>query len=203
MHNKNGYEENVSAVTLKSVSGHAILAVGPPQVGENGIMIYPRLQSDGTYLIAMPVKGDLVLPSTVVKPIFLTFSGEKTSEPELTFATYNEFGGKLSEGTFKLSDPISKVNEADNGGIIEMMVYPNPASHTASVTFNLPSVITDATITLYDLLGKPIVNILQNGTLDTGTHLFNFDISGFTSGTYYIELKSQKHTESINFTISK
>lgn len=203
MHNKNGYDENVSAITLKPNTNHTILAAGPPQDGENGITLFPRLQADGTYFIAMPATGDLALPSTVVKPIFLTFAGDNTTEPELTFATYNEFGAKLGEGTFKLSDPISKVNESGNSGMIDMLVYPNPASHSASVSFTLPFILDNAVISVFDILGRPVANVMQNGNLDSGTHIFNFDTSNLSTGTYYIEIRSNKLTESINFTISK
>jgi uncharacterized repeat protein (TIGR01451 family) len=203
MHNKNGYDENVSAISLKGISKHSVLAVGPPQVGKNGILIYPRLQEDGTYLIAMPASGSSALPGTVVKPIFLTFAGDGTTDPELSFITYNEQDGKLSEGTFKLSDPISKVNESGEESGIGMLVYPNPASKSASISFNISQVISSVNIKVYDLLGNQVASVLTNGTLDTGTHIFNFDTGGLSAGNYIIELSSPKLVQNASFIIKK
>jgi hypothetical protein len=151
----------------------------------------------------MPAVGNLVLPSMIVKPIYVTFSGASNTDPELQFATYNEFGGKLSEGTFKLSDPISKVNETESGSGIAMLVYPNPASHTATITINLDYFVTNATINIYDLFGRKVGNILENGNLEKGSHIFNFNINDLSSGAYYIEINSGNMKETLNFNITK
>lgn len=203
LHNSNGYEENISTLGLKSLGNHQIIAVGPPQIGKNGVLVQPRIQDDGTYVISLPSTGDLILPSVVVKPIYLTFSGETTSEPELTFTTYNEFGATISSGNLKLTDPISKVYEGNNSGGIELSVYPNPASHSATISFNNIEMIANATITLYDVLGKPVQTILTNSNLDTGIHIFNMNLNGLPTGVYFIDLKSEKYNVSSSFTIGK
>lgn len=204
LHNNNSYTENTAAFSIKPTTNHRLIAVGPPQEGIDGTLLYPRVQSDGTFIIALPSNGDVIVPSTVVKPIFLTFSGISDSDPQFDFTTYNESGTVISVGNVALSDPISKVNESGgSSGMIDMLVYPNPTGNSASVSFTLPYMLSDATISVFDLLGRPVANIVQNGTLDSGTHIFNFDTSNLSTGTYYIELMSSKVTESINFTISK
>ncbi|OGU60310.1 MAG: hypothetical protein A2X64_03710 [Ignavibacteria bacterium GWF2_33_9] len=202
LHNKNGYDENIAAVSINTVGDYEILAVGPPQSNESGVTIMPRLQDDGTYLISIPESGMMVLPGTVVKPIFLTISGVTDVDPEINFITFNEFGSVLSEGTFKLSDPISIVND-NSQNEIGMTVYPNPVSNSATLTFSLTSDLRNATISIYDLLGNKVDELFMEGNLDSGTHLLNFNTMNMMNGSYFIKLTSQDKQDIIKFTIVK
>lgn len=203
LHNNNNYSENTAAISITPTTNHKILAAGPPQEGTNGTLLYPRVLDDGTFVISIPAQGNVIAPSTVVKPIFLTFSGAADSDPEFDFSTYNESGTLITQGNAKLSDPISKVKEEQGGGIIDMSVFPNPSSNLISVSLTVPYIISDANISVYDLFGRKLGVILNNSVMDSGTHIFNFDISNLISGTYYVELRSSKVTESKSFIIKK
>jgi uncharacterized lipoprotein YddW (UPF0748 family) len=65
--------------------------------------------------------------------------------------------------------------------------YPNPFNPTTTISFNLPET-GDVTLTIYDLLGRKIANLID-GRLLSGEHSFNFDGSGLSSGVYIYKLQ--------------
>jgi hypothetical protein len=90
--------------------------------------------------------------------------------------------------------------KADNQGM-KLTCYPNPVSHSTTISFNL----TRNEITLLRILnlqGKEVAKIVE-GSLEQGLHSWQFDVSGLTSGVYVCQLISGENSEKIKLIIAK
>ena len=85
--------------------------------------------------------------------------------------------GKLDVGTSPLHSPKKS-----------LMIYPNPAAGTASLTFNTGSART-ATIYLLDMSGRRFL-LFEGSLRDSGPHTINADISSFAPGLYLVEMQT-------------
>lgn len=64
-------------------------------------------------------------------------------------------------------------------------VLPNPASGRASVRLVTEAQPSQATVSVYDALGRRVA-VLHDGPLAAGAHTFTLDTSGMPSGTYVV-----------------
>lgn len=71
----------------------------------------------------------------------------------------------------------------------DFTVYPNPASNTATVNFQLEST-GNVNISIIDLQGKILYNY-ETGKLLQGTHQHKIDFSDFENGIYYCRILSE------------
>jgi len=87
------------------------------------------------------------------------------------------------------------VDEFENGSFV---FYPNPASNfvTISLKDNSNSI---SSITVYDLLGKMILQKTANDAVTTDT----VDLSSVNSGIYFIEVQSENNTKVVKKLIVK
>ncbi len=85
---------------------------------------------------------------------------------------------------------VEEMNVPDN--LIISEVYPNPASHSASVeiTASLPCKIE---VTIYSSSGKPIEKI-ENRSLTVGSQILQLDVGELSMGIYYICFRTQNKT---------
>ncbi len=70
----------------------------------------------------------------------------------------------------------------------DLIVIPNPASGTASLSFQLPS-SEPCTISIYNEDGIVVRQVLRE-MLPSGTHLIQCPVSGLPNGSYFIELQT-------------
>lgn len=70
--------------------------------------------------------------------------------------------------------------------------YPNPFNPIVNFSVNIGNSGT-VTLTVFNLLGQPVDNIYQ-GLLETGLHNFRWNASGRSTGIYFIQLESDKHS---------
>src|SRR4030095_13952348 len=78
-------------------------------------------------------------------------------------------------------------------------VYPNPASGSATVTYQLAST-GDITLSLLDVTGREVRNIL-NGKKETGIHLMNLDVSTLSKGLYFLNLRTPNSDITTRFVV--
>ncbi len=66
-------------------------------------------------------------------------------------------------------------------------VYPNPFNSSANVSWTLdrPGVVS---LTMYDLLGRPVRTVFADQTMTAGEHSISVDGHGLASGTYILNL---------------
>lgn len=67
--------------------------------------------------------------------------------------------------------------------------YPNPFNPTTAISFTLPE-SGNVSLKVFDVLGKEVSTLIDNEMKSRGTHLVNFNSTGFVSGVYYYSLKS-------------
>ena len=72
--------------------------------------------------------------------------------------------------------------------------YPNPFNPTTTIQFDLP---TDEfiSLTVYDILGRTVIEPVKNTIYQAGTYSIVFDGSQLSSGVYYYTLQAGKHNE--------
>jgi hypothetical protein len=100
---------------------------------------------------------------------------------------------------FLLDSPTEFLIYDENGQVIpntfQSKVFPNPAVTSTKLEIGFPEK-DNFEIHLYDISGK-FIQIVQNGELEKGTHLFPIDLSEQPPGTYLVIVHSQKYNETI------
>lgn len=75
-------------------------------------------------------------------------------------------------------------------------IYPNPTSDETTISLTLASNVP-VTITVNDVTGK-VVSTIENGkTLNAGTHNLALNTANYTSGVYYVTVKSGDYINTI------
>ena len=92
--------------------------------------------------------------------------------------------GETTVGNANIEKPIfAKLNQN----------FPNPFNPTTTISFELSEAST-TTLTVYDTLGR-IVTELVNTTLSEGSHSYNFEAPGLSSGIYFYKLNTNTGTQ--------
>jgi hypothetical protein len=93
-----------------------------------------------------------------------------------------------------------KVSEKNNGFIITN--YPNPAKDVTVITYSIPErgVIS---LSLYDLLGKKVGNVIDGEINESGTYETEYDTTPLPSGEYIYRLSMNGRVVSGKLTVSK
>jgi hypothetical protein len=81
-----------------------------------------------------------------------------------------------------------------------MMVYPNPASDDAQVTFQLKAP-TAASIVIRNLEGKVIQEIFNENNAAAGVYTAQLSLQQYASGIYLVELNTGKESKVVKLII--
>ncbi|MBN2281080.1 MAG: T9SS type A sorting domain-containing protein [Candidatus Marinimicrobia bacterium] len=86
--------------------------------------------------------------------------------------------------------PVAIEDEEIVTGQFELMQnYPNPFNPATVIKFALPKTAV-TTLTIYNMLGQEVVNLVNNQNYTAGQYEVNFDASHLTSGVYFYRLES-------------
>jgi hypothetical protein len=103
------------------------------------------------------------------------------------------------DGTVSYSDPIT-IGRPSVSRVEFQNTYPNPARQRVTARFTLPrSAAQDATLQLYDVLGREVRSIDVPG--EGGRHEQTLDVSGLPSGVYVLRLKAGGTAEARRLTV--
>lgn len=84
--------------------------------------------------------------------------------------------------------------------------YPNPFNPSTSITFELRT-SSNVTLSIYDLMGRLIVNLIEKSNYSIGNHTVVFNsnnlINQLTSGVYFYELKTDEYSLTKQMTLIK
>lgn len=150
------------------INDHKIYLIDPSGVDE--VSIYAGSSIGG-------IDGD-ISQATFNRPNGILFSEDETT------LYITDFGSKnlriITGVTLSVGD-----NKIKNS---EVQLYPNPSTDILNVRINT-SEIGDATLKVYDILGKTLFSseLILNGNLASTT----VDVSAWNSGTYFAEITSQ------------
>ena len=73
---------------------------------------------------------------------------------------------------------------------LQAQVYPLPANNTASLSYTFPQ-SQHVSLTLQDITGKQVNDILEEEMQTAGTHVVTFDVSRLAAGTYFLLLRGE------------
>lgn len=193
VNNTNGYEENISAISIKPTGNQKIIAVGPPSSLNGATYLIPQLLEDGSYIVTVPSQGIVsVEPGVLVKPIYITLAGVDETNAQIEFVTYDNNMQKISNGSLTLSNPISSIQQSESGnntsGYLDF-ITPNPAKTTATITFTLMNFTESVKLSVVDMQGKEVITVFSNKAFDRGSYIQNIDISKLVPGSYIVTLQ--------------
>ncbi|MEG1555400.1 MAG: M20/M25/M40 family metallo-hydrolase [Bacteroidales bacterium] len=89
--------------------------------------------------------------------------------------------------------PLS-ANQSVSHNLGKIQVYPNPASHSTNVSFNL-SENTTVAITLFDITGKQVSESIFTQTFPEGNHTITINLSELTAGVYFCKISTNQKSE--------
>jgi hypothetical protein len=90
---------------------------------------------------------------------------------------------------------------SDNSNSLNLNIYPNPASQSVNLEFNLQD-NSDVRINIYNLSGKLVYSETRNNT-GKGSHRAVLNTNTLTTGTYIIEIRAGRSTSSSRMVIVK
>jgi hypothetical protein len=73
--------------------------------------------------------------------------------------------------------------------------YPNPAASEIAFSFLLPN-DADVILTIYDVEGRKVANVISSKTMSQGFHKEIFSASGLLPGTYMCKFESGNFSKS-------
>lgn len=150
-------------------------------------------------------------------PIEISFDGKKTdfivwyeatddflkNLPPNILAKINPELAAISEQTdycdnapIEKNDAVMDVWSGCSGAIKNMRVFPNPATNSSKVEFNLED-SRKIWIAVYDLSGKLIKSLYKAVEYKKGNFDENLNLNGITSGMYYVLVKSDKGEQAL------
>jgi hypothetical protein len=77
--------------------------------------------------------------------------------------------------------------------------FPNPGQHRATVRYTLPRA-QDVTIALYDVLGRRVRTLVQDQKA-AGRYEQTVDLSGLSSGAYFLRMRAGNTTRTQRLTV--
>ncbi len=95
---------------------------------------------------------------------------------------------------------INVINRMSATGIKEIQglsawsLYPNPSAGDATIRYSL-NASAKITVQIYDLAGRVAYTENNIGQQDAGNHQLSLDLSALPSGTYFIRLNANAHSE--------
>ncbi|NUM51062.1 MAG: T9SS type A sorting domain-containing protein [Flavobacteriales bacterium] len=112
--------------------------------------------------------------------------------------------GTHGRGFFKSTSLVGiKDNDikADNTGVSQLSVYPNPVSNNGTVSFKLEK-NTETSIRIFDIRGQ-LMKEINSGNLSVGKQNVSFSVSDLPNGTYIMQLKTANETKTTKFVVVK
>lgn len=141
-------------------------------------------------------------------------SGPYTIEPkaEITVGFVYAFGNDVNELRNQISEArsrnvfaVSPIGRAVSDQVPQQTKlfqnYPNPFNASTQLRIDLEQ-STDLTLAVFDILGRK-VRVLAEGQFDAGSHFIRFNAGQLSSGTYFVQLRTEYGTDSIPITLVK
>ena len=200
LHNRNGSDEPIHRLTLRTEEGVKILAVGPGPIDDLAVIGFNSDVSNEQDAAAFDLgEGTATLTSEgTLGPIYITLAGA-TGSTDLEFTTLNDRGNVISEGTLTLTDNPSSVHDGSSvgtaGGVLLQEAFPNPAAQSAVIRFALPRAEQHVTLSLIDAAGREVIRLLDAASLRSGDHLLHLDATGLPTGAYFVTLRAGDQIE--------
>ena len=134
-------------------------------------------------------------PSGVDTSFGKAVAGYKLTGSDDSFLLYSYFAGM---GLYASRLCASTIGISNNGSEIPKEYslsqnYPNPFNPSTTIKFSLPK-LSNVKLIVYDVLGNEITT-LENGKLNPGNYIVDFNTSSLSSGVYFYKLTADNYTE--------
>ncbi len=110
---------------------------------------------------------------------------------------YENLGANTTYSFTEGEGYVTPVKDVDGNQIFEATVSPNPVSTTARLNLNFKKGQT-LSITIFNALGRQLEHS-DIGYLPPGEHLFEWDVSVFPDGIYFIKMESGEGVRTVKF----
>ncbi len=188
-----------------------IIAQGAPNVANLTIKCTSCCidHRDGCRCRCIGVFEETVLePGAVLRPMYITVSGAKQELLDAVEVEYELLEGDVivGRGRIRLEGAISGT-KGDNGGEAAAVrissLYPNPTGDAVTIGITASAPLSNATILLYDALGRLVGTLLEDATLPAGTTAVPVSVGHLPSGTYTVVLRSSAGTAARQMVIAR
>jgi hypothetical protein len=206
LRNANGSQQPIDRLVIDTEDGVKIVAVGPTANGSQAVLQFGS--SENEQYAGEDLSGGTiaVAPGAEHGPIYLTLSGVTNNTTTISFTTVDANGQAISEGELTLSNPISSVANDEDGSSMGTMLrqsYPNPASHSTTISFNLAAGDASVTLVVSDASGREVARLIDGELVSAGEHAVWLDTENLPSGTYYYTLRAGDKAETRSLQVVK
>lgn len=80
--------------------------------------------------------------------------------------------------------------------------YPNPFNPTTNIQFELAEA-SAVTLTVYDIMGREVVTLMNKASVSSGTHNIPFDATNLSSGFYLYRLQTESFSQTKKMALIK
>jgi hypothetical protein len=126
-------------------------------------------------------KGDVVgarALSQAGKVAYLSFGLEQLAENDRN---------TVSKRIIDWFNGAASVKTSENAASVAISNYPNPAASTTTFTYSLTE-RSLVTLSVYDVMGREVANIVSNQMQDKGTYESDLDVSKLATGSYIYKM---------------
>lgn len=121
----------------------------------------------------------------------------KLTSGSITIESGTQFGASESAQFYSQSG----VGIPSAGNVLQASVYPNPANHSATLTFST-DMPDKASVKVYDMLGNEVMSIAAR-QYDPGRHEIPLDCSTLPSGLYNARISSGNKALNLKLTVNR
>lgn len=117
------------------------------------------------------------------------------------FTDVRKFIISVENGNCKINNTSEDSNYFLEQNETELSVFPNPSINKVYIEYENGSNMKICNINIFDTNGKKLLNVLKQ--LNNGINTYEFDISNFSNGIYFISLEDNSKTIMSKFIILK
>ncbi len=172
------------------------------------LLVWYSLNCGETWTLKLPLVGSSLATTPILKNTFWipTASDWVTKTIDLSaistatnvrfkFAFQSGGGNNLYLDDINI-DGTTSVNDVF-GNIGSFNVYPNPSPNgSATISFNLTKNVSSLKITVRDILGKEVTNVINNQAFAAGQYTLSIDKTHkLQSGVYFVQFNADNNTK--------
>ncbi len=138
------------------------------------------------------VSGNVITPGNGYALLW-KFDDGLMNSTALDYYVDNFVGKTITTGVFnEVSNTVSKLDQNT----------PNPFSSVTSINYSLKQA-GDVSLSIYDVLGKPVASLMNNQSQTTGDYNYTFNAESLREGIYYYTLTVGEISETKRMVIQK
>lgn len=135
--------------------------------------------------------------ASTTKNAIIEYLDYRPSDQTLAIATHGR-GIFIGNASTSVSTEQSFVSNTPQVFSLEQN-YPNPFNPSTSISYSIPAA-SNVTITVYDVNGRKVADLINNTSMSAGTHQVKFDATNLASGVYLYRIDANSVSQNRSFT---